>query len=340
MEISYEQLKTITRGAAYIEETKDGYVFHRFTKEQEKVYKEYKGDNANARVEYCSGVRIAFKTNSQKLFIKGTVNIRLNKRKFYSFDLVIDGKLTDTVNNIPEDLNENEPLVDLPFGEFQKEFSLGGGEKNVELYLPWSAKVMLKKITIDDNATITPIKYDKLLICYGDSITQGYDAFNSSTTYASILSQRLGAEIFNKAIGGEVFFPELVEPKEDLNPDYITVAYGTNDFSKKDPADFKARCRKFYKNLSVNYPRAKIFAISPIYRGKYLTHPTTQFKSFFDVENEIKDIAESLPNVTFISGFDLVPHDIGLYTTGIVHPTNKGFEYYGKNIADKIISLI
>ena len=47
------------------------------------------------------------------------------------------------------------------------------------------------------------------------------------------LADALGAEEVNKAIGGECFFPELAATKEDFQPEYITVAYGTNDWSRK-----------------------------------------------------------------------------------------------------------
>lgn len=64
------------------------------------------------------------------------------------------------------------------------------------------------------------------------------------------LADALGAEEVNKAIGGECFFPELAATKEDFQPEYITVAYGTNDWSRKLAEEFQTNCRAFcFKNL-------------------------------------------------------------------------------------------
>ena len=79
-------------------------------------------------------------------------------------------------------------------------------------------------------------------------------------------------------------------------PDYITVAYGTNDWSTKDSETFKVNCKEFYTNLSKNYPEAKIFAISPIWRKDMNAEKV--FGKFEDVEVYIRDAVKELVNVT------------------------------------------
>ena len=69
------------------------------------------------------------------------------------------------------------------------------------------------------------------MIMFGDSITHGYDALNPSFSYANRLADLLNADFVNKGIGGERFFPTLAQLKDDIEPDYITVAYGTNDWA-------------------------------------------------------------------------------------------------------------
>ena len=54
------------------------------------------------------------------------------------------------------------------------------------------------------------------------------------------------AEEYNKAIGGDVFFPSLAATREDFEPDYITVAYGTNDWSKCPREALEENCKNFY----------------------------------------------------------------------------------------------
>ena len=67
------------------------------------------------------------------------------------------------------------------------------------------------------------------MLVYGDSITHGYDALAPSKAYSVSVPFTLSANAINKAIGGEIFFPTLARIKSNINPDYITVAYGTND---------------------------------------------------------------------------------------------------------------
>ena len=106
---------------------------------------------------------------------------------------------------------------------------------------------------------------EKLLL-FGDSITQGYDSADPARSYASRLTDALCAEGINKGIGGERFYPALATLRDDFLPDYITVAYGTNDWSSSAPEVFQTDCRAFYENLRALYPDVKIFAMRPLWR--------------------------------------------------------------------------
>ena len=114
-----------------------------------------------------------------------------------------------------------------------------------------------------------PVKAGKTLLAFGDSITQGMDAMRPSNRYVTKLANYLGAEEVNKGISGECYFPPLAEAKDDLNPDYITVAYGTNDWSKKGRDIFQVNSKAFYKALRKNYPNTPIYAITPIWRADF-----------------------------------------------------------------------
>lgn len=66
-------------------------------------------------------------------------------------------------------------------------------------------------------------------------------------------------------MGSDRFFPELAELRDDIQPDYIVVAHGTNDWrSNRTREWFQEKSKKFFYALQENYPNAKIFAISPI----------------------------------------------------------------------------
>jgi lysophospholipase L1-like esterase len=164
------------------------------------------------------------------------------------------------------------------------------------------------------------------MINFGDSITQGYDASRPENLYASQLAAALNAEARNKGIGGEKFFADLGKTKEDFEPDLITVAYGTNDWGIYKKDDYLRHCRGFIENLSKNYPEAKIFVITPIWR-KDLDELRSAGR-FYDLHGYIEACAEGLANVTVISGFDFVQKDASMFSDKRLHPNDKGFEQY------------
>ena len=178
----------------------------------------------------------------------------------------------------------------------------------------------------------------KKLLALGDSITQGYDAQRPSSRYTARLAEMLDAEEINKGIGGEIFFPELAKTREASTPDYITVAYGTNDWSKTEEADFPERCRAFYEALSRNYPDAKTFAITPIWR-KDCTEATA-FGSFENVEENIRNIVENFENITCVCGYVFVPQDEKYFADLRLHPNDAGFTHYADALYRKMVDKL
>lgn len=332
--LQFEQIKAITRGVSSVEEQSDGVHFFRFTKEQEEYYRSERTERLFSRTVFPSTVSLAFRTDSTKMHFKASVEIFLTERNRITFDILVNGALCDMLTNVPEELTPYEPTAALPDGVFEKTVELGAGWKEVEIWLPFCGRVALKELSLDDGASFEPLIPARKLFCYGDSITQGFDARHPVNTYVVQLAKAFDAELFNKGIGGDVFYPRIAECREYTEPDIITVAYGTNDFTGKAPEDFRDRCHRFFETLGKNYPNAKIFGISPLWRASYLTNSKTQFKSFFEVEEEIRAAVSALPNGVFIRGFELIPHDTGLFADHALHPTDDGFLYYGKNLIE------
>ena len=252
-------------------------------------------------------------------------------RKYFSVDVLVDGKPIGYIDNFSDiALPQDYTQMDFLLGDFSKKFQLGKGEKTVCVHLPWSVKTLIEEISIDDNAFCEAIKPKKKLIAFGDSITHGHDALRSSNRYVAKLADMLNAEEFSKAIGGEKFFPELTKLKDPFMPDYILVAYGTNDWSGVDQETFKSTCKDFYTNVSQIYPQAKIFAITPIWRKDMNAY--RKFGDFGDVEKNIKNAVKDIGNITVISGIDFVPKDERFYADLRLHPNDDGFEHYAKNL--------
>lgn len=333
MKLSLEQIKAITLGAVRIEETEQGIKFFRFTENQEELYKK-RSDDYYLKSFSPSGIKVAFCTDSATLGLKATVS-KGSSRSYFAFDLFVDGKRVDSLKNFEETtLCTPYTTTAYELGEFSKTFKMKAGKKQIDLYFPWSVQAVIREISVDDGAFLEPIKPKHKLLCFGDSITHGYDALYPSNKYITRIANFLEAEEINKAIGGEVFFPDLAAAKEDFTPDYITVAYGTNDWNRNGIEETDKNCKDFLENLSKNYPTSKIFVITPIWRKDLNEY--RKFGKFYEVAKMIEKNAKPHKNITVINGFDFVKPDESLYADLRLHPNDEGFESYFKALAGKI----
>lgn len=107
-----------------------------------------------------------------------------------------------------------------------------------------------------------------VLLCYGDSITQGYDALHPSLGYAAVLARSLGLDLLNQAISGYVFDPATIDAAHVPAPRRIIVAYGTNDWTNKGSlAEVRGDMDRYLDALVGAFPGCPIDLILPIWRG-------------------------------------------------------------------------
>ncbi len=330
MNLNLSKIRDITIGAVRVEEIENDIHFYRFTKQQEELYKNRSND-FYMKTFATSGIQLRFYTNSQILFLRTEITGG-SSRTYFAFDVFVNGEKIDTLDNFSNiDIPQNYPTLKLPHGEFSKKFNLRAGNKEVCIYFPWSVKATVKELVLDDDSFIKPSKPSKKMLCFGDSITHGYDAMYPSNKYVSKLANMLDAEEYNKAIGGETFFPELATTREDFEPDYITVAYGTNDWNHCTKEEFTHNCKEFLCNLHNNYPTSKIFVITPIWRKDM--NESRAFGEFESVAEVIQNQAAVFDNVSVIKGFEFVPQNENLFADLRLHPNDNGFEYYYKSLS-------
>ena len=316
MKLTYEQIVSITQGVEYVEQKEEGIQFHRFTPDEERVY----GASIFHPKQYATaGVRLHFKTDSTMLIMK-VLTSKGSGCEYFAHDILVNGKWIGSLEN----------GVEHAYGEFEQKFELGEGNKDVCIHFPWSVCSIVKELHLDDGSFLEAVKKDKKILMFGDSITQGYMAQNPFNCYASHLADILGAEGFNKAIGGEVFCPWLAESQNNLEPDYISVAYGTNHWNSSSSEELASICEGFFEKLVANYPKAKIFALTPIWRKDRTD--ITRFKSFEEIEEVIQNVVKKYDNAICISGRNFIPEDENLFADRYLHPNDKGFRYYTEGV--------
>lgn len=311
MILTNKELQNFYFGAYSFEERDDGYLqAFQYTKEQMEYFKgafDFWYDRCMA----TTAKTIEMKTDAQKLSFEYKF---LWKGSEDSFELMVDGLITkiDYVKDVKE--------------EGKLEWQLPAGMKNVVIYLPADATILIRNFEIDSKAE-RPVKNEKVL-WLGDSITQGFGPLRSAQTYVSVANRLLNYDIINQGIGGYVYDKKSLLKMPDYTPDKIIVALGTNQYGSETMKDVE----EYYESLMKVYGNEiPVLCISPLWRGDK-PEDSAIFERFC---NNIKKIAGSYKNVKVIDGFKLVPH-LSEYYLDNLHPNCLGTETYGRNLVEEI----
>lgn len=312
MKLSNEKLKEIYYGALYFEETKDGYLkANQYTKKQmdyfEGAFEMWfeRCDASTAKtIEFISdATKVSF---DYKIIWKGSED---------SFELSIDGLAT-----------EIEYVKDLEL-EGTISWDMPQGEKNVTIYLPADATVLIKNFDLDSE--YKNVSKNEKVLWLGDSITQGFGPLRSYQTYVSVANRLLNYDILNQGIGGYVYDNKSLMKMEGYNPDKIIVAMGTNQYGDENAPQV---VEEYYETLIGIYgSEIPILCITPIWRGDSEDGLPVLTKFC----EEIKRIVGKYSNIKVVEGFTLVPH-LSEYYLDNLHPNGLGTECYGRNLVEAI----
>ena len=321
MKLSIEQLRAVTRGAVELEQCENGVRFWRMTKAQRQYYLD-RGDEMHIRNSgHSAGVRLAFLTDSRTLRFSADLLPDLEGNGL-CFDVYENGAM------IAHTGEAGEPVKDcfVPLSE---------GETLVEIYFPWAKGVVLNELCLDDGATLTPHKRPRKLLAFGDSITHGSLATYPSLTYTNRLAAMLDADLENRGIGGDHFSAGVAALEMVEDPDIVTVAYGTNDWSHWG-ACFDEECPNMLKNLAERYSTANIFVISPLWRGDWDREGSMKLR-LPELYGKICEYAAPYSNIKVINAWNFVPHLPAFFGDGHLHPNDLGFACYAERLFAEIV---
>lgn len=325
MELTLEQIRVITHGALAVAQDAEGkFEFRRFTDYQQSLY-DGGAEKYAKRSRATAGVRLEFVTDSSNFSFDYRTRDTHN-RAFYYFDVLVDGKMVQHFGH--DQIKEAVGTVKVKLPE---------GKHRVAVYFPCLFYTKLFRVRLDDGAAIEPVEKKHRLLCYGDSITQGYDARHASMTYANLIADMLDAELLDQGVGGETFHPELIDPDMAFDPDIITVAYGTNDWNKREHDQTVERANGFCERLRNTYPGARILVITPIWRADHTR--VTKVGRFEDIQAIVRHAAERV-GLPVVDGLPLVPEEPELFADGYLHPNDDGFQFYVRNLLPHIERLL
>ena len=311
MVLTNEELKAIYFGAYEFEETDDGYLqAFQYSKKQIEYFK----GALEMWYERCTASTaktLEFRTSANKLSFDYKI---IWKGSPDSFEIMVDG-LVSGIKYVKD-------IMDVGTIEWE----LPEGEKNVVIYLPADATVLIKNFAID--AKIVPAVKGEKVLWLGDSITQGYGPLRSSNTYVSVANRILNYDIINQGIGGYVYDKNSLMKMEGYNPDKIIVALGTNQYGDDDMSVVE----EYYETLIGIYGKEiPILCITPLWRGDSVDG----LPVLMDFCEKVRNIAGQHKNVKIVDGMKMIPH-FPEYFLDNLHPNCLGCEIYGRNLVDEI----
>lgn len=310
MKLTNGQLKEIYHGALWYQETEEGYLqAFQYTEEQNEYFEKV----SDFWFERCTA------STAKTLEFTTAATACSFEYKFLwvgsedSVELWIDGQAAD-IRYVKDMEKEGKLSFDLPVGV-----------KNVLIYLPADATMVIRNFEIND--TYQQAEKKEKVLWMGDSITQGFGPLRSGHTYVSVANRLLNYDIINQGIGGYVYDKNVLMQMYDYKPDKIIISMGTNQFGTESMEGIE----EYYKLLKEIYGDTPVLCILPLWRDDVPNGLPTLIKFC----NNLKKIAEKYDNVTVVDGFKLVPH-LPEYFLDKLHPNCLGCEVYGRNLVLEI----
>lgn len=306
-----KNLEKLFHGTLWCEE-KEGYVVpRRFTKEQMEYFK-FK-EFFFLRTHCGASITLEFKTDATE--ISFAYKFFMHVHDANALEVYTNGILTHKheISRL-----DTEGTLRLHFEE---------GEKNIEIYMPYSSETGVKDFVANGKVRAISKKKTKVLVI-GDSITQGSGSNRGSQTFVNIVKRAMNYEVVNQALGS-YYCDENGLKDLHFEPDKIIVSQGANhtNFEKEHN---QVLIENFFKVLSERFGNKKTLVLLPIYCGK---EPKEEIKQKFKrVRDILVEVGSKYPQVQLVDAFDFVPHFAEYYVEDFVHPNSLGMELYGNNL--------
>ena len=215
---------------------------------------------------------------------------------------------------------------------FSATYGTDGEMADFTLHLPTNGKVFKLYIGLTPDSDVespTPYKYEKPVVFYGSSITQGSCASRPANIYEAVVSRHLDTDFVNLGFGGSCL-------GEDAVVNYIAgldMSVFVCDFDHNAPSAeyLKEKHLPIYRTVRAKHPDLPIvFVTAPNIMPDYTWHIPRREVIRKTYETAI---AEGDSNVYFIDGetfFDIEDRD--MCTVDTCHPNDLGMYLMAKKM--------
>ena len=281
-----------------------------------------------------SGGRVRFITDSPFIAIRAEYNacehIDLTALSCtVGFDLYADGVYATTYRYLPE---FDKELIGL------KDFGIKK-ERLYTLNLPTHSSIKKLYVGVSKDATIKrapDYKYEKPVVFYGSSITNGSCASRPGMIYENIISRKLDMNYHNLGFGGLAKGePQMAEYIAGLDMSVFVMDY---DHNAPTPEHLLATHEPFFKAVRAKHPDIPVIMISRPTKCDILPQTAERFNIIKRTYDNAKASGDS--NVYLINGLEFFGELENECAVDGVHPTDFGFYLMANRIAEELKPLL
>lgn len=270
----------------------------------------------------CSGGIVAFKTDSDTFTIKVllktlTVDVGMSLFSCQSAQVMVGERAKARYYGVvyPSDYSELT---------YERTFHKSPVLEQISIYFPRNEQLENIEVFINDDAIITeptPYKYEKPVLFYGSSITEGGCACNTTNMYPAILSRWLDFETYNFGFSGNA--KGELEMADYINTIDMGVFVFDYDHNAPDIEHLRKTHKPFFERIRQKHPDIPIVM---------MTRPAEFYYDEFKERREIVKatyewaISNGDENVYFIDGETFYGlKDRNLCSIDDCHPNDLGF---------------
>ena len=249
-----------------------------------------------------AGGRVRFKTDSKRVAI-----VAKYSNTTYMSHFAITGSVGLDLYADDDFIGEFRPPLSMPQSCYESVLTIKAErkERNVTINLPIYSDLIELYVGLDEDATLsapTPYTYEKPIVYYGSSVTQGGCASKPSDDYINRLSAWLDSDVFNLGFSGSARGEQtMADYIAAQDPSVFVMDY---DYNAPDAAHLKRTHYPLYKTIRTANPTTPIvFLTMPTFEGR------TQKDRFAVIEETYRRAKEEGDeNVYFVSGDGSVGH--------------------------------
>ena len=337
MNLDLAQMKAITKGVMGLTENNGVFVFRRVSDAQMRIYQPNTG--GWRRSQALASVHLDFETDATMLSFTAVNGWNSTGVRYFYFDLWVDDKM---LYHDGFTYNENaDGSTMMRFGDWHTDLALPAGHKRVRLYLPAICHVELRDVELQDATYLRPVESKYRWLAFGDSITEAHSSSMPSMQYTEQVARAVDAEVFNQGTGGEQYKASKIVPGTYPKVDFITVAYGTNDFTHcPNQETFERELTGFYKALHEEFGDTPVLVLLPLWRGHESKGVTFALGTLQQVRDRIRAEAEKYDANRVVDCAGFIPPVYDFFADKGLHPNALGHTFYAKGLLPEVKKIL